>query len=167
MSLVLPLSARQRNQKEDSGHWAVTSGGGSRAHHLPLGTYNGGRRRILFSLKQLQYLQYYIHEARLADPAYVAYLSRLNSGDEDDKEEPVEPPLTEESDVWVPIPDAITLPEEYEKIVNAGDACSRLCLLGFIFASLWWRLHCSNQWSTPSTGALFKVISVQTDKAAT
>lgn len=145
----------------------MTSAGGSRADHLLPGTYNGGRRRILFSLKQLQYLQYYIHKARLADPAYVAYLGRLNTGSEDDREALVEPPWTEGSDVWVPIPDAITLPEEYEKIVSADDACFRLCLLNFTFASLWWRLHCSNHSSTPSTRVLLEVVSFQTDKAAT
>lgn len=74
----------------------------------------------------------------------MAYLGHLNSGDKPkDEPEPVEPPWTEESDVWVPLPDAITLPEEYEKIVSPGDAwILLLSLLGFAFARLWRRVHC-------------------------
>lgn len=35
------------------------------------GTAANGHQKLLFSLKQLEYLQYYIHEHKLADPRVV------------------------------------------------------------------------------------------------
>ena len=41
-----------------------------RAHAIS-GTDEMGKQRLLYSLRQLEYLQYYIHQMRLTDPAWV------------------------------------------------------------------------------------------------
>lgn len=77
---------------------------------------------ICFSLKQIEYLQFYIHEMRLADPAWTNYLAKLNSGNDEDKpkegEVLEEPRYVEAENPWVPLPAGIMRESDMAEIVR-------------------------------------------------
>jgi hypothetical protein len=80
-----------------------------------------GHERLCFSLKQIQYLQFYIHEMRLANPAWTDYLAKQSSLNEADQpkegEELVPPEYVEEENDWVPIPGGIIRAEDLADVV--------------------------------------------------
>lgn len=88
-----------------------------------VGTYDNGKERLMFSLAQLEYIQYYIHALRLTDSAWADYYTQLAAYNEAADgsaagEKPAPPPRDEAFDDWVPLPNAFTLPESYESIVG-------------------------------------------------
>ena len=80
------------------------------------GTDHLGKRRVLYSLRQLEYLQYYIHEMRLTDPEWVMSISsQVMEGNED--KENVPPTKKEDIPEWVPLPANILDLDFFVKIV--------------------------------------------------
>ncbi|WWC87149.1 uncharacterized protein L201_002035 [Kwoniella dendrophila CBS 6074] len=76
---------------------------------LYIGTDKLGKPRLLFSIKQISYLQYYIHQMRLTTPSWIEYHSkRAELLEEEDGEAKVanllQPSLEEGKDDWVPLP---------------------------------------------------------------
>lgn len=86
-----------------------------------IGLETDGHERLCFSLKQIQYLQYYIHEMRLANPAWTEYLAKLSSGNDADQpkegEELAPPEYVEEENEWLPIPGGIIRAENLADVV--------------------------------------------------
>lgn len=89
------------------------------------GKSHEGKERLLFSLRQLEYLQYYIHEMRLTDPEWVLRLD----GDEIKEAKPRKDEDAESDAArkvqdygkigeWVPLPAEFERPEEYASIVS-------------------------------------------------
>ena len=94
------------------------------------GTYHDGKQRLLFSLRQIEYLQYYIHQTGLAVP------ERLDEIMETDKSDTprhagaalketkpgdgfTEEGLQAESDPgWVPLPNTVILPSDLAHVVR-------------------------------------------------
>ena len=76
--------------------------------------------RLSLSLLQLEYLQYYIHEMRLADPVWAAHLAlaedtTLDLGrDKEDLGTAGYPPGEE----WVPLPDVFAHGENIVSVVS-------------------------------------------------
>lgn len=98
------------------------------------GTYDKGKERLLFSLAQVEYIQYFIHAMRLTDAAWADYFTQLaaynEAADGSAAGEKPQPPSGDEAfDDWVPLPNAFTLPESYDSIVRSrlygsrSDAC--------------------------------------------
>lgn len=78
------------------------------------GTAESGKQNLLFSLKQLEYLQYYIHHYQLADPRVV---KEMTAGGAIPWQE--ECNLDEvEVDNWIPLPMNVLLPEVIGTIVS-------------------------------------------------
>jgi len=78
------------------------------------GTAESGKQNLLFSLKQLEYLQYYIHHYQLADPRVVKEMTAGGAI-----------PWPEECnfdevkvDNWIPLPINVLLPEVIGTIVS-------------------------------------------------
>lgn len=86
------------------------------------GLTHQGHERLCFSLKQIEYLQYYIHEMRLADPAWTKYLAKLSSANAEDQPKEGEiiepPPYNEEENGWVPIPGGFVDADDVAEIVS-------------------------------------------------
>jgi hypothetical protein len=85
-----------------------------------LGVDKIGRERLLMSLKQIEYVQYYIHTMRLAERKWVEYLTArtaaLNAGTE-----PPTPPEEEGDGIWVPLPDAVRPRSEFVTLVSRSS----------------------------------------------
>lgn len=82
------------------------------------------RPRLLFSLKQVEYIQYYINAMRLSTPSWVEYYQRraeliADGGQESlaELEEMEEPSYEDGRDDWIPIPDMVLPAELFIKIV--------------------------------------------------
>ncbi|WVW78804.1 hypothetical protein I302_100766 [Kwoniella bestiolae CBS 10118] len=76
---------------------------------LYIGTDEYGKPRLLWKIKQLQYLQYYIHEMRLTTPSWRKYHAKraelLAEENGEEKAAKLEMPSLEEGkDDWVPLP---------------------------------------------------------------
>ena len=86
-----------------------------------VGTEKDGKRRLLLSLKQMEFLQLYIHEMRLADPVWVEHLSKLHDaapGEEVEFHEEVGPPAYPEGGEWVPLPNDFYRREAFTSMVG-------------------------------------------------
>ncbi|WVQ97744.1 hypothetical protein IAU59_004858 [Kwoniella sp. CBS 9459] len=89
---------------------------------LYIGYDSMGAPRLLFHLKQLEYLQYYIHELHLTSPAWVEYNNKrgelLDNGKEEEAERSQPPTVSEEDrdDDWVPLPDSIIQADYFQSI---------------------------------------------------
>ena len=79
-----------------------------------IGTVEGGKQNLLFSLKQIQYLQYYIHHFSLADPRVV---KELTAGGAIDWPEECNFDQVK-VDNWIPLPMNVLLPEVIGKVVS-------------------------------------------------
>jgi hypothetical protein len=78
------------------------------------GTAESGKQNLLFSLKQLEYLQYYIHHYQLADPKVVKEMTAGGA-----IPWPEECNFDEvEVDNWIPLPMNVLLPEVIGTIVS-------------------------------------------------
>jgi hypothetical protein len=83
-------------------------------YELIRGTAESGKQNLLFSLKQLEYLQLYIHHYQLADPKVV---KEMTSGGAIPW--PEECNFDEvEVDNWIPLPMNVLLPEVIGTIVS-------------------------------------------------
>ncbi|WVF70147.1 hypothetical protein IAT40_004935 [Kwoniella sp. CBS 6097] len=88
---------------------------------LHIGCDEMGRPHLLFHLKQLEYLQYYIHELHLTSPVWVDYYNRrgelLELGKEEEAKGLQMParPKEDEND-WVPLPDSVIQADYFESI---------------------------------------------------
>lgn len=86
------------------------------------GIKSEGYELLCFSLNQIEYLQYYIHEMRLADPEWTQYLAKLSSANAEDQpkegQEFSPPPYVEEENQWVPMPSAIIRASEFVEVVS-------------------------------------------------
>ncbi|WRT65096.1 uncharacterized protein IL334_002038 [Kwoniella shivajii] len=75
---------------------------------LYIGIDKIGKPRLFFSLHQIQYLQYYIHEMRLTTPSWAEYHNNrtdlLFEGKEEEADQLEIPSLEEGKDDWVPLP---------------------------------------------------------------
>ncbi|ORX33487.1 hypothetical protein BD324DRAFT_639541 [Kockovaella imperatae] len=72
-----------------------------------IGTEKDGSRRLLMSLKQMEFLQLYIHDMRLADPIWSAHLAKKQTaqpGDLVEDDTNVGPAQYPEGGEWVPLP---------------------------------------------------------------
>lgn len=76
-----------------------------------------GEQRLLFSLHQLEYLQYYIHEMRLTDPEHVTSLVNQNQENAEDKEN-VSPIANGAIPEWVPLPSSLIRLEFFQKLAS-------------------------------------------------
>ncbi|WVO15870.1 hypothetical protein L204_103534 [Cryptococcus depauperatus] len=81
---------------------------------LYLGYDKANRPRLLFHLRQVEYIQYYIHTMRLSTPSWIKYNLRrselIANGSKDalkELEGLVEPSLKDGEDDWIPIPDMV------------------------------------------------------------
>ncbi|OXH34546.1 hypothetical protein J008_02576 [Cryptococcus neoformans] len=90
---------------------------------LYLGYDKTNRPRLLFSLKQVEYIQYYINAMRLSTPSWVEYYQRraelIADGSQEslaELEEMGEPNYEDGKDDWVPIPDMVLPAELFIKI---------------------------------------------------
>ncbi|KJE02513.1 hypothetical protein I311_03701 [Cryptococcus gattii NT-10] len=90
---------------------------------LYLGYDKTNRPRLLFSLKQVEYIQYYINAMRLSTPSWVEYYQRraeliADGGQESlaEFEEMEEPSYEDGKDDWIPIPDMVLPAELFIKI---------------------------------------------------
>ncbi|WWD21962.1 hypothetical protein CI109_106450 [Kwoniella shandongensis] len=79
--------------------------------------------RLLFSLKQVQYMQYYIHEMRLTTPSWIeyhnaraAFLAEEGEGGEAKAISPEMPSREEGQDDWVPIPETVCMWSDFVEI---------------------------------------------------
>ncbi|ORY25348.1 hypothetical protein BCR39DRAFT_590203 [Naematelia encephala] len=88
---------------------------------LYLGIEKNGKQRLLFSLKQVEYIQYYIHEMRLLNPTWIEHLSRLSTGETTSADEP---DLGPNEDEWVPLPACIYRRNEFDSIEEATFSSS-------------------------------------------
>lgn len=85
---------------------------------------SNGKQRLLFTLKQVEYLQYYIHEMRLGDPEWVQYMLRVQAkttGSEattDPIAEEPPPPPGPEAEKWIPLPRSIYRKDAFTALVN-------------------------------------------------
>jgi hypothetical protein len=79
------------------------------------GTAESGKQNLLFSLKQIEYLQYYIHHYRLADPRVVKELQEGKGWPENCDFDSVK---VEE---WIPIPMNVLQPAEIGTVVSLPD----------------------------------------------
>ncbi|ODN96466.1 hypothetical protein L198_04180 [Cryptococcus wingfieldii CBS 7118] len=86
---------------------------------LYLGYDKTNRPRLLFTLKQVEYIQYCIHALRLSNPSWVEYYSKRAELEQDGSEKAMqeleeleEPSYELGQDDWVPIPDMV-LPAEW------------------------------------------------------
>jgi hypothetical protein len=78
------------------------------------GTAANGRQNLLFSLRQIEYLQHYIHHQGLADPRVVKELT-------DGGEKPWPKDFNFDSikvEEWIPLPMNVLLPSEIGEIVS-------------------------------------------------
>ncbi|WVQ76736.1 hypothetical protein IAR50_006410 [Cryptococcus sp. DSM 104548] len=90
---------------------------------LYLGYDKTNRPRLLFSLKQVEYIQYYINALRLSNPSWVEYYSKRAELEQDGSEqalkelEQLEQPSYElgKGD-WIPMPDMVLPAEWFIKI---------------------------------------------------
>lgn len=85
----------------------VTSGKDSHNH-----------QRLLFSLAQIEYLQYYIHELRLTDPKVAR--SIVNAETAPDAEEGEDE--DEKVEEWIPLLLTLMRPEEFASIVSLTNS---------------------------------------------
>jgi hypothetical protein len=78
-----------------------------------------GRERLLMSLRQIEYIQYYIHTMRLAERGWVEYLTArtaaLQAGDV-----PPEPPKEVDEGIWIPLPGSIRWRSEFVSMVRTS-----------------------------------------------
>jgi hypothetical protein len=86
------------------------------------GTAESGKQNLLFSLKQLEYLQYYIHHCQLADPRVVKEMTAGGAipWPEDCNFDEVE------VDNWIPLPMNVLLPEVIGTIVSYSKRAWKL-----------------------------------------
>lgn len=78
-----------------------------------------GYTRLSMSLHQLEYLQHYIHEMRLADPVWVKHITSLGDLDkahESDKD--VGLPEYPEGEEWLRLPDAFIHGKQIVNVVS-------------------------------------------------
>ncbi|KAK4689782.1 hypothetical protein P7C73_g302, partial [Tremellales sp. Uapishka_1] len=71
-----------------------------------------GVERLLFSLRQVEYLQYYIHEMQLADPHWVMELASRKASTE--VAETVHKP--EDCEEWIPLPADLVYEKQYTSL---------------------------------------------------
>lgn len=79
------------------------------------GTDEYGHQRLLFSIRQIEYLQYYIHVLKLTDPKVAKKIANVEVGpdavEEDYGDEVV--------DDWVPMPSHVFRPDAFVRIVSS------------------------------------------------
>lgn len=86
---------------------------------LTIVTDKAGNTRLSFSLRQLEYIQYYIHETRMADPVWVKHITSLGDLDKSHPSDAeVGPPEYPEGEEWLPLPDAFIHGEAVVAVVS-------------------------------------------------
>jgi hypothetical protein len=81
-----------------------------------------GCTRLSMSLRQVEYLQYYIHEMRLADPVWVGHITKATEGSVDMPDEKVGPAEYPPGEEWVPLPDVFVHGKDIAKVVRQPEA---------------------------------------------
>jgi hypothetical protein len=77
------------------------------------------------SLKQLEYIQYYIHETRMADPVWVRHITSSGSIDKPDpSDHAVGPPEYPEGEEWLPLPDSFIHGDDVISVVSEAPCPS-------------------------------------------
>ena len=69
----------------------------------------------------MEYLQYYIHEMRLADPVWVAHLNRVHTskeGEPVEKDEDVGPAQYPEGEEWIRLPNTFLRRADFVTVVG-------------------------------------------------
>ena len=91
----------------------------NRAHDV-LGIDETGKQRLLYSLRQLEYLQYYIHHMRLTDPAWVMSFTCDEQPRGADKAS-VLPLVGDGNEDWLPLPNTVMKANFFTKLVSRAS----------------------------------------------
>jgi len=78
-----------------------------------------GRERLLMSLRQIEYIQYYINTMRIAEQGWVEYLT-IRAAAIEAGVEPPRPPERKGEGIWIPLPDTVRLRSEFVTLVSAS-----------------------------------------------
>lgn len=86
-------------------------------------TDSDGCTRVSMTLRQLEYLQYYIHELRLADPVWTRHLTSVVEAQKTEADKQVGPAEYPPGEEWIPLPDEFVFGDNLVKAVSPRHNC--------------------------------------------